>query len=44
MKKYGANQGELRSGTFYPTGTYAFSPPDRDRAVQVQVLGHRPEG
>src|SRR6266699_1008003 len=25
MKKYGANQGELRSGTFYPTGTYAFS-------------------
>src|SRR2546430_1882119 len=27
MKKYGANQGELRSGTFYPTGTYAFSHP-----------------
>jgi peptide/nickel transport system substrate-binding protein len=27
MKKYGANKGELRSGTFYPTGTYAFSHP-----------------
>src|SRR2546421_158984 len=27
MKKYGANQGELRNGTFYPTGTYAFSHP-----------------
>jgi peptide/nickel transport system substrate-binding protein len=27
MKKYGANKGELRGGTFYPTGTYAFSHP-----------------
>jgi peptide/nickel transport system substrate-binding protein len=27
MAKYGANQGELRSGTFYPTGSYAFSHP-----------------
>ena len=27
MKKYGADQGELRNGTFYPTGTYAFSHP-----------------
>jgi peptide/nickel transport system substrate-binding protein len=27
MRKYGANQGELRSGTFYPTGSYAFSHP-----------------
>src|SRR5919202_1122157 len=27
LKKYGANQGELRNGTFYPTGTYAFSHP-----------------
>jgi peptide/nickel transport system substrate-binding protein len=27
MKKYGANRGELRNGTFYPTGTYAFSHP-----------------
>jgi peptide/nickel transport system substrate-binding protein len=27
MKKYGANKGELRNGTFYPTGTYAFSHP-----------------
>ncbi|HET8872158.1 MAG TPA: ABC transporter substrate-binding protein [Gaiellaceae bacterium] len=27
MKKYGANQGELASGTFRPTGTYAFSHP-----------------
>jgi peptide/nickel transport system substrate-binding protein len=27
LQKYGANQGELRNGTFYPTGTYAFSHP-----------------
>ena len=27
MAKYGANQGELASGTFRPTGTYAFSHP-----------------
>jgi peptide/nickel transport system substrate-binding protein len=27
LKKYGANQGELRNGTFYPTGTYAFRHP-----------------
>jgi len=27
LAKYGANQGELRSGTFYPTGSYAFSHP-----------------
>jgi peptide/nickel transport system substrate-binding protein len=27
MRKYGANKGELRNGTFYPTGTYAFSHP-----------------
>src|ERR671937_2348629 len=27
LKKYGANKGELRNGTFYPTGTYAFSHP-----------------
>jgi peptide/nickel transport system substrate-binding protein len=27
MKRYGANKGELRNGTFYPTGTYAFSHP-----------------
>ena len=27
LKRYGANQGELRNGTFYPTGTYAFSHP-----------------
>ncbi len=27
LKKYGANQGELRNGTFYPTGAYAFSHP-----------------
>jgi peptide/nickel transport system substrate-binding protein len=27
MRKYGANQGELASGTFRPTGTYAFSHP-----------------
>jgi peptide/nickel transport system substrate-binding protein len=27
MKKYGANQAELRNGTFYPTGSYAFSHP-----------------
>src|SRR5204862_4092053 len=27
LKKYGANQGELRNGTFYPTGTYTFSHP-----------------
>jgi peptide/nickel transport system substrate-binding protein len=27
MRKYGANKGELRNGTFYPTGSYAFSHP-----------------
>ena len=27
LKKYGANSGELRNGTFYPTGSYAFSHP-----------------
>ena|SRR5436190_13881651 len=27
LKKYGANQAELRNGTFYPTGSYAFSHP-----------------
>jgi peptide/nickel transport system substrate-binding protein len=27
MRRYGANQGELTSGTFRPTGTYAFSHP-----------------
>jgi peptide/nickel transport system substrate-binding protein len=27
LKKYGANQGTLRNGTFYPTGSYAFSHP-----------------
>lgn len=27
MSKWGANRGELRSGTFYPTGSYAFSHP-----------------
>ena len=27
LKKYGANQGELRGGVFYPTGSYAFSHP-----------------
>src|SRR3954465_230855 len=27
MEKYGANKGELRNGTFYPTGSYAFSRP-----------------
>jgi peptide/nickel transport system substrate-binding protein len=27
LKKYGANQAELRSGVFYPTGSYAFSHP-----------------
>ena len=27
MKKYGADQGELRNGTFVPTGSYAFSHP-----------------
>jgi peptide/nickel transport system substrate-binding protein len=27
MRKYGANKGELRNGTFYATGTYAFSHP-----------------
>src|SRR6266480_1065817 len=27
LKKYGANKGELRNGTFYPTGSYAFSHP-----------------
>jgi len=27
MKKYGADQGELRNGSFVPTGSYAFSHP-----------------
>ena len=27
IKRYGGNSGELRNGTFYPTGTYAFSHP-----------------
>jgi peptide/nickel transport system substrate-binding protein len=27
MKKYGADQGELRNGTFRPTGSYAFEHP-----------------
>jgi peptide/nickel transport system substrate-binding protein len=27
LKKYGADKGELRNGTFYPTGSYAFSHP-----------------
>ncbi len=27
LKKYGADSGELRNGTFYPTGSYAFSHP-----------------
>ena len=27
LKKYGADQGEIRNGTFYPTGSYAFSHP-----------------
>jgi peptide/nickel transport system substrate-binding protein len=27
LKKYGANQAELRAGVFYPTGSYAFSHP-----------------
>ena len=27
MRRYGANRGELRNGTFYPTGSYAFSHP-----------------
>jgi peptide/nickel transport system substrate-binding protein len=27
MNKYGANQGTIRNGVFYPTGTYAFSHP-----------------
>ncbi len=27
LKKYGANKGELRNGTFYPSGSYAFSHP-----------------
>jgi peptide/nickel transport system substrate-binding protein len=27
IQKYGGNKGELRSGTFYPTGSYAFSHP-----------------
>ena len=27
MKKYGANQGELRNGVFRPTGSYAFEHP-----------------
>jgi peptide/nickel transport system substrate-binding protein len=27
LKKYGANQGELRNGVFAPTGSYAFSHP-----------------
>jgi peptide/nickel transport system substrate-binding protein len=27
LKKYGANQAELRGGVFYPTGSYAFSHP-----------------
>jgi peptide/nickel transport system substrate-binding protein len=27
LKKYGADKGELRGSTFYPTGTYAFSHP-----------------
>ena len=27
LKKYDADKGELRDGTFYPTGTYAFSHP-----------------
>jgi len=27
MAKYGANQGELRNATFYPTGSYAFAHP-----------------
>ena len=27
MAQYGANQGEIRTGAFYPTGTYAFSHP-----------------
>src|SRR5256714_1312156 len=27
LNRYGPNQGELRTGTFYPTGSYAFSHP-----------------
>jgi peptide/nickel transport system substrate-binding protein len=27
IQKYGGNSGELRNGTFYPTGSYAFSHP-----------------
>jgi peptide/nickel transport system substrate-binding protein len=27
IKRFGGNGGELRNGTFYPTGTYAFSHP-----------------
>lgn len=27
MRRWGADQGELRGGTFYPTGTYAFQHP-----------------
>jgi peptide/nickel transport system substrate-binding protein len=27
LQKYGADKGELRNGTFYPTGSYAFSHP-----------------
>ncbi len=36
MKKYGANSGELRSGTFYPTGSYAFSHPTGTGPFKLQ--------
>ena len=44
LKKYGANQGELRNGVFYPTGVVRVQPPDGHRPVQVRVVDGRREG
>jgi peptide/nickel transport system substrate-binding protein len=43
LRKYGANQGELRNGTFYPTGSYAFSHPTGTGPFKFQswTLGQR---
>lgn len=37
IQKYGGNQGELRSGTFYPTGSYAFSHPTGTGPFKLQT-------
>jgi peptide/nickel transport system substrate-binding protein len=43
LKKYGANSGELRNGTFYPTGSYAFSHPTGTGPFKFQswTIGQR---